>query len=172
MCSLKHKVKVTKFCIGREELINVNKLTKFDLCIINGLRETNLNATAKRKLLTPDRRTDRQTDGQTDRRFSQILRPDLLCNPVKNLPRLPLDPITAPNPSCSRQISLTYKIIYSPSFQIPFTHRILGLMCHHFKTQNTVYCVRKRKYMQCVIGTYAVLYGCFFKYSVVSDFIV
>ena len=39
VCSLKRevKVKVTKFCIGREELINVNKLTKFDLCIINGL---------------------------------------------------------------------------------------------------------------------------------------
>ena len=60
MCSLKHevKVKVTKFCIGREELIIVNKLTKFDLCIINGLWETKLNATAKRKLLTPDRQTD------------------------------------------------------------------------------------------------------------------
>ena len=37
MCSLKRegKVKVTLFCIGREELINVDKLTKFDLCIIN-----------------------------------------------------------------------------------------------------------------------------------------
>ena len=60
MCSLKRKVnvKVTKFCIGREELIIVNKLTKFDLCIINGLCETKLNATAKRKLLTPDRQTD------------------------------------------------------------------------------------------------------------------
>ena len=52
------KVKVTKFCVGREELINVNKLTKFDLCIINGLWETKLNATAKRKLLTPDGQTD------------------------------------------------------------------------------------------------------------------
>ena len=33
MCSLKQevKVKVTKFCVGREELINVYKLTKFDL---------------------------------------------------------------------------------------------------------------------------------------------
>ena len=50
VCSLKRevKVKVTKFCIGRDELINVNKLTKFDLCIINGLWETKLNATAKR----------------------------------------------------------------------------------------------------------------------------
>ena len=50
VCSLKRevKVKVTKFCIGREELINVNKLTKFDFCIINGLWETKLNATAKR----------------------------------------------------------------------------------------------------------------------------
>ena len=39
VCSLKHevKVKVTKFCTDGEELINVNKLTKFDLCIINGL---------------------------------------------------------------------------------------------------------------------------------------
>ena len=39
VCSLKRevKVKVTKFCIGQEELINVNKLTKFDSCIINGL---------------------------------------------------------------------------------------------------------------------------------------
>ena len=40
--------KVTKFCVGREELINVNKLTKFAFCIINGLSETKLNATAKR----------------------------------------------------------------------------------------------------------------------------
>ena len=50
VCSLKRKfkVKVTKSCVGREELINVNKLTKFDLCIINGLWETKLNATAKR----------------------------------------------------------------------------------------------------------------------------
>ena len=31
------KVKVTKFCAGLEELINVYKLTKFDSCIINGL---------------------------------------------------------------------------------------------------------------------------------------
>ena len=63
MCSLKSeiKVKVTKFCVGREELINVNKLTKFDFFIINGLSETKLNATAKRKLLTPDGQTDRQT---------------------------------------------------------------------------------------------------------------
>ena len=60
------KVKVTKFFIGRKELINVYKLTKFDLCImngfweciINGSWETKLNATAKRKLLTPDRQTD------------------------------------------------------------------------------------------------------------------
>ena len=39
VCSLKHevKVKVTKFCAGLEELINVYKLTKFDSCIINGL---------------------------------------------------------------------------------------------------------------------------------------
>ena len=81
MCSLKCevKVKVTKFCIGREELINVNKLTKFDSCIINGLWETKLNATAKRKLLTPERQTDRQTG----RQFSPIHRPDLLCNLVK-----------------------------------------------------------------------------------------
>ena len=33
VCSLKRevKVKVTKFCIGREELINVNKLLDLDL---------------------------------------------------------------------------------------------------------------------------------------------
>ena len=37
MCSLKRKVKVTKFCVGWEELMNVYKLTKFDLCIMNGV---------------------------------------------------------------------------------------------------------------------------------------
>ena len=58
VCSLKRevKVKVTKFCIGREEPIKVNKLTKFDLCIINGLWETKLNPNCWC-------RTDRQTDG-------------------------------------------------------------------------------------------------------------
>ena len=47
MCSMKWevKVKVTKFCVGREELINVYKLTKFGLCFINGLWGTLLNAT-------------------------------------------------------------------------------------------------------------------------------
>ena len=83
MCSLKRevKVKVTKFCVGREELINVNKLTKFDFCIINGLWETKLNATAKRKLLTPDRRTDGQTDGQTDG-FRQFI--DRTCFAIRS----------------------------------------------------------------------------------------
>ena len=42
---MKHKVtvKVTKFCVGREELINVYKITKFDCRIINGLWGTKLN---------------------------------------------------------------------------------------------------------------------------------
>ena len=40
----KVKAKVTKFCVGREELINVYKLTKFDLYIVNGLWGTKLNA--------------------------------------------------------------------------------------------------------------------------------
>ena len=46
MCSLKRevKVKVTKFCVDREELIKVYKLIKFDLCIINGLQGSKLNA--------------------------------------------------------------------------------------------------------------------------------
>ena len=67
MCSLKHevKVKVIKCCVGREELINVYKLTKFDLCIMNGLRGTKLNATAKHKLLKPDRQLEGRTDRQT-----------------------------------------------------------------------------------------------------------
>ena len=56
VCSLKRKVKVTEICVGREELINVNKLTKFDLCIINSLWETKLNANCWC-------RTDRRTDG-------------------------------------------------------------------------------------------------------------
>ena len=45
MCSMKRevKVKVTKFCVGQEELINFYKLTKFDLCIMNGLWGTKLN---------------------------------------------------------------------------------------------------------------------------------
>ena len=66
VCSLKRevKVKVTKFCVSLEELINVYKLTKFDSCIINGLRETKLNATAKRNCW---RRTDGRTDRRTDR---------------------------------------------------------------------------------------------------------
>ena len=51
------KVKVTKFCVCQEELINVYKLTKFDLCIINGLWGTKLNPTTKSKLLMPDRQT-------------------------------------------------------------------------------------------------------------------
>ena len=62
MCSLKREVKVnvTKCFVGREELMNVFKLTKVNCCtIINGLWDTKLNATAKRKLLTPDGRTDR-----------------------------------------------------------------------------------------------------------------
>ena len=68
MCSLKRevKVKVTKFCIGREELINVDKLKKFDLRIINGLWETKLNATAKHESLTPDRQRDGRTDTGAD----------------------------------------------------------------------------------------------------------
>ena len=68
MCSLKRevKVKVTKFCIGREELINVDKLTKLDLWIINGLWETKLNATAKHESLTPDRQRDGRTDTGAD----------------------------------------------------------------------------------------------------------
>ena len=39
VCSLKCevKVKLTKFYVGPEERINVYNLTKFDLCIINGL---------------------------------------------------------------------------------------------------------------------------------------
>ena len=56
------KVKVTKFCASLEELINVYKLTKFESCIINGLWETKLNATAKRNCWS---RTDGRTDGQT-----------------------------------------------------------------------------------------------------------
>ena len=71
VCSLKREVKVTKFCVGREELINVYKLTKFDLWIINGLWGTKLNANCWR----PNRQTDWQ--------FFPIHRPDLLCNPVK-----------------------------------------------------------------------------------------
>ena len=57
MSSLKRevKVKVTKFCVGQDKLINVYKLTKFDLCIINGLWGTKLNATVDAG------RTDRQT---------------------------------------------------------------------------------------------------------------
>ena len=80
MCSLKRevKVKVTKFCVGREELINVNKLTKFDFCIINSLRETKLNATAKCKLLTPDGQTDRRTDG-----FHQFI--DRTCFAIRSI---------------------------------------------------------------------------------------
>ena len=60
VCSLKHevKVKVTKVCASLEELINIYKLTKFDSCIINGLLETKLNATAKRNCW---RWMDRQT---------------------------------------------------------------------------------------------------------------
>ena len=68
--------KILTICASLEELINVYKLTKFDSCIINGLWETKLNATAKRSCWRTDRRTDR--------RFSPIHRPDLLCNPVKN----------------------------------------------------------------------------------------
>ena len=69
MCSLKCEVKVTKFCVGQEELVNLYKLIKFDLCIMNGLWGTKLNANCWRR---------------TYRRFSPIHRPDLLCNPVKN----------------------------------------------------------------------------------------
>ena len=50
-------VKVTKFCVGGQELINVYKPTKFDLCIINGLWGSKLNSTAKGKLLTADGQT-------------------------------------------------------------------------------------------------------------------
>ena len=83
VCSLKRevKVKVTKFCIGPEELINGNNLTKFDLGIINGLWETKLNATAKRKLLTLDRRRDRRMDGETDD-FHQFI--DWTCFPIRS----------------------------------------------------------------------------------------
>ena len=47
MYSLKREVnvKVTKFCVGRKELINVYKLTEFDLCIMYALWGTKLNAT-------------------------------------------------------------------------------------------------------------------------------
>ena len=69
----RNQVKVTKFCASLEELIIVYKLTKFDSCIINGLWETKLNATAKRNCWRrKDRQTDGQTDRRTDRRFSPI----------------------------------------------------------------------------------------------------
>ena len=69
-CSLKCEVKVTIFCVGQVELVNVYKLTKFHLCTLNGLRGTKLNANC----------WDR-----TDRWFSPIHRCDLLCNPVEKL---------------------------------------------------------------------------------------
>ena len=43
---------------------------------------TNLNAEVNQNV---DRQTDGRTEGQTDRRTSSIHKPELLCNPAKNL---------------------------------------------------------------------------------------
>ena len=46
VCSLKRevKVKVTKFCVGWEELINAYKPTKQGIHVINGVRENKLKS--------------------------------------------------------------------------------------------------------------------------------
>ena len=64
-----NKVKSISVCVHWS--VKSSKLTKFDLCIFNGLWQTKLNVTAKRKLLTPDRRTDsfRQFIGSTSQKL-------------------------------------------------------------------------------------------------------
>ena len=46
MCSLKRKVKVkvTKFCVGPEELINAYKSTKLGIHAIDGVKENKLKS--------------------------------------------------------------------------------------------------------------------------------
>ena len=57
VCSLKRELKVTQFCAGLQELINIYKLTMFNPCFINGLWGTKLNAIVDAG--QTDRRTDR-----------------------------------------------------------------------------------------------------------------
>ena len=46
VCSLKLKVKVkvTKFCVGREELINAYKPTKKSILVINGVKKNKVKS--------------------------------------------------------------------------------------------------------------------------------